>query len=533
MKKIMFVLLVISFCNIFFASELIVKSELKDVKVFLRGAELNHSAVFDYSKGTNRIIISGLADNVDENSLNIKGKGNFMILESRLSRNYLVEKEKSEAIKMLEDSLDLLQNEIDLLNSDIQVSQSQIDLIQSNKNLGTETKAPSVTEIKNMQEFFKRELTSLNKDIIKSNTAIKNKNERREKIKVQLEEMRGNFTKSSSEIIVSILSEGKGKGELEIKYFTHSAGWKAAYDIRTESIKSPIQLSQKALIWQKTGVDWKDMSIALSTGNPSISSSIPNLYTWNLDFYPEPVLSKRDKTFDTAAGAEQHSINQQLSSHTIRNIVSSEVIEVFTSQLAHEFVTPVKYTIPSDGKENMVLLKDYQIEASYSYYAAPKLDQQVYLMAKVKDWGNNPIIPGSANIFFENTYVGNTYLSLNDTEEEIKISLGRDPNVSVKREEVKDFSEDKFLSSDIERKFAYKLMVKNNKNTAIDFILEDQIPISNQEDIEVEILNIDNAKTDKDTGKLTWQFKLDQNSSTERNLSFSVRYPGQKRIQGL
>ena len=530
MRNLSTIIIFFVLVNALGASELIVNSELKSVKVFLRGAELTHSATFEFSRGSNTIVINGLANNINQNSLNIKGAGEFLILETKLSKDYLLEREKNEVIKTLEDSLKTLQNDINLINADIEVGQSEISLILANQKLGTDTKAPSVTEIKKMQEFYKKELTGLHKEIINYNKKIEKLNETIERIRKQLDEMNNYQHKGSSEILVTIIAEQKGKGSIELKYFTYDAGWQASYDVRVENINSPLQLNQKGMIWQNTGLNWNDMNISLSTGNPSLGSYIPELSPWHLDFYREYGLQK-------SRGA---AVNDQVLAEAVvvsalpaKPGIMSDYVTVEQNQLTYEFVTPIKYTILSDNKKHMVQLKDYEIEANYSYYSIPKLSDDAFLTAIIKDWKNNPILPGEANIFFDNTFVGRTTLSPGNTEEEIKLSLGQDPNVSVKRESVKDFSEDKFLSSDVERKFSYKLTVKNNKTTDVNLVLEDQIPISNQEEIEVKLLNPDGATMDKETGKLTWTLKISPGSTIEKNLSFNVRYPGDKEIQGL
>jgi uncharacterized protein (TIGR02231 family) len=530
MKNLAFVLILLLLVNTLSASDIVVKSELKSVKVFLSGAELTHSVAFVYPQGDNTIVVSGLANNIDLNSLNIKPEGDFLILETKISKDYLLEKEKSDKIKVLEDSLEILGNDIDMANAGIEVNQSQIGLILANQNLGTDTKAPSIAEIKKMQEFYEKELTSLHKDILVRSKKVKKLKEIKDKIKRQLDEINNYRNNGSSEIIISVSASQKGKGSIELKYFTREAGWQPAYDVRVSDINSPVSIIQKGVVWQNTGVDWKAIETTLSTGNPSLGSYIPELRPWHLDFYRNYGLQKSKSEFVNLEMMEDAEVT---SAAPRKPGISADYVTVVQNQLTYEFVTPIKYTILSDNKKHTVMLQNYQIDAEYSYYTAPKLSSDAFLTANIKDWGDNPMLTGEANVFFENAFVGTTTLSPNDSQADIKIALGRDSNVKVKRELSKDYSEGKFLSSDVERKYVYKFTIKNYKSVGINLVLEDQVPLSNQEEIEVNVIDTDGAAYDKETGKLAWTMKINPGDEVRKNLSFSVGYPGDKRIQGL
>jgi len=111
--------------------------------------------------------------------------------------------------------------------------------------------------------------------------------------------------------------------------------------------------------------------------------------------------------------------------------------------------------------------------------------------------------------------------------------LGRDESIIVSRNQLKDFSEDKFLSSDIERTFSYEIKIKNNKKNAINLIVEEQFPISQQEDIQVNLKETNGALIDNEIGSLKWNVTINSNESISKRFSFSVRYPKDKKIQGL
>jgi uncharacterized protein (TIGR02231 family) len=211
----------------------------------------------------------------------------------------------------------------------------------------------------------------------------------------------------------------------------------------------------------------------------------------------------------------------------------ADYVTVNQTQLTVEFEPEIKYSISSDGKPQIIALQNYELPARYEYYAAPKLDRDAFLVAFVSDWSDYNLLQGKANIYFANSYVGETYINPNTSDDTLQVSLGRDKGIVIERKAIKDFTEDKFLSSDIERYFAFEITVRNNKNSKVHLILEDQIPISKNEDIEVTLQERDGAEYTKSNGFLKWKIELNPDQTVKKKLVYSVRYPKDKPINGL
>ncbi len=138
------------------------------------------------------------------------------------------------------------------------------------------------------------------------------------------------------------------------------------------------------------------------------------------------------------------------------------------------------------------------------------------------------LLPGEANIMFEGTYIGKTYIDPNSTQDTLNFTLGRDKRVVVKREKSKDFSSVKFLGTNKKQVFTYDITVKNNKKEKVDMILKDQFPVSTNKDIEVELLESNGAAINNDLGVLTWKLELAAGESKKFRISYSIKYPKDK-----
>ena len=139
-------------------------------------------------------------------------------------------------------------------------------------------------------------------------------------------------------------------------------------------------------------------------------------------------------------------------------------------------------------------------------------------------------MPGEANIIFEGTYIGRSFIDPASTQDTLNLTLGRDRRVVIKREKVVDYSSVKFLGSNKKQIFTYEITVKNNKKEAIQLLLKDQYPISSSKDIEEELLDSSGAEVNTGTGVLTWKLQLAPGESKKYKLSYSVKYAKDKTV---
>jgi len=197
-----------------------------------------------------------------------------------------------------------------------------------------------------------------------------------------------------------------------------------------------------------------------------------------------------------------------------------------TLNLAYDIDLP--YDVPTNGKAQTATIATQEINAGYKHYAVPKLDKDVYLLAEIADWGKLNLMPGEANIIFEGTYVGKSFIDPNSTNDTLNLTLGRDKRVVVKRDKLIDYSSVKFLGSNKLQKFTYQLTVKNTKKEAINLLLKDQFPLTTNKEIEVELIDDGGAEVNTDIGVLNWKLNLAAGETRKIKFTYSVKYPKDK-----
>jgi uncharacterized protein (TIGR02231 family) len=202
-----------------------------------------------------------------------------------------------------------------------------------------------------------------------------------------------------------------------------------------------------------------------------------------------------------------------------------DYVSVADNELDVSYDIDLPYDVPTNGKQQIATLKEVSVNGIFKFYAVPKLDKEAYLLTEISEWEKLNLLAGEANIIFEGTYVGKSFIDPASTNDTLNLTLGKDKRVVVKREKMLDFSSVKFMGSNKLQTITYELTVKNNKKDSITFILKDQYPISTNKEIEVELQESTGAEINKEIGVLTWKLQLAPGESKKVRISYSVKYP--------
>jgi len=440
---------------------------------------------------------------------------------------------------MLKDSLDLLSNQLKKVAGQKIIVKGQMDLLNANKDVSGQNTGLSMDQLTKMYDFYATKMNDLNNQQLDLEQKEKKLNENYQRIQNQLNELNSKFNQPTGEVVVSVSSKTSLQTTFQISFLLPDAGWSPSYDIRSKDVHSNVTLNYKANVYQNSGTDWNNVKVKLSTGNPTVSATGPLITPWYLDFYHPVNAYKGDRnapsqSLSNMAMPEVKSKAEE-KDQDFEDVSSSgaDFTTVLQTQLTAEFDISIPYDIPSDGKPHLIAIQDYDLPATYHYYAVPKLDNDAFLIADISSWEDLNLLPGNANIFFEGSYVGQSYLDPLSTKDTLPISLGRDKSIVIKREKVKDFSKEKVIGDNKKQSFAYTIAVKNTKKEPVDIKIIDQYPISQQGKIEVTLDDGGGATLDPSIGKMIWNLHLESNEEKKLQFSFTVKYPKDQVIQGL
>ena len=189
-----------------------------------------------------------------------------------------------------------------------------------------------------------------------------------------------------------------------------------------------------------------------------------------------------------------------------------------------------KYSIPSDGDVTVIEIDKFSVPANYNYFAAPVLNENVFLTAKVGNWEQYNLLPAEANVYFEGSYSGKTNINPGATTDSLTISLGVDPNIVVKRTQRNDFKKTTFIGNNKIVHKGFEIEIRNNKQTDIQLTLVDRIPITQNKSIKLDDIETGTSMYDKEKGILKWIIKLDSGETDKVEHSYSIKYPKGKRV---
>lgn len=518
-----------------------VNAPITDVTLFLSGAQITHKGDVNLKKGENTLVLSGLTAGMDVNSIQILGSKEYTILSVKHQMNY-TSKVSNTRVRAIQDSIKLLGFQTAERASLRAVYQEEKAFLQANRSIKGDNALLIREDLSEMADFYRSRMKEIEYKILDLNQTDRESNEKLQHLQTQLSQLQSQNVTNPSEIEFVVTTDEDKKADVVITYLATNAGWTPYYDLRAEDIESDIEFTYRAKVWQGTGADWKRVNLTISTGNPNVGAQVPALNPWYVNIYAPQAYRGRAKSeaYDDysankpAAVASGYVAEMDKSSWALNSMQTSASFTVVTSNsVSTEFKISIKYDIASDNQPVEVVMQKQRLKASYKYVAIPKLEAAAYLQADIIDWMQYSLLSGESNIYFKGTFVGNGYIDPALANDTLQLSLGRDNAITVKRDQVKDFCKTSVFGVKKSTSKAYEITIVNTKKKAINIEVYDQVPLTQNADLEVAVEELSGATQDAATGKVTWKMTVEPEKTEKRQLRFTVKYPKKNLIQNL
>lgn len=516
-----------------------VKTDISSVRVYLQGAEVIRNQQLNLAKGRHRLVFTGLSPQLVGQSIQVTASENTSILSITSKTNFLSPRKTSPRAQAIRDSLELMQMEQQDLADLEYAFQKEEQILKANQQLKGQDQGLSTDELIKVANFYRSRF----REIFSERTKIKRQ---KNAIRTQINRLNGQLSQlnagnqPTSEVYLEIKVKSPTTTSVKLRYVVSNAGWSPIYDLKAGTLNEPIELKYRALAYNGTGIDWENVKITLSTADPYQSASKPLLSPWYLNEYA----IANNSQFQRQQG-RLNSQPQVLNNMTFDNDVNVPTApssvsggrgirleEIEINELSNDFEIDDPYTIPSDSKPYSIDIKTHQLNASYRHYAVPKLDKDAFLLAQVTGWEQLDLIDGPMHIYHGETYIGQANLSTRTLNDTLDLSLGRDKNVIVTRIKQKEQNKKQFFGSDRKVTRSYKITVKNNHLQPITIEIQDQIPVSNDKEIEVNLIERSKADYAETTGKLIWRFKdIPSGGKRSAEFAYSIKHPKSKPVQ--
>lgn len=282
MKKLALLsFLIVSFS---FGNNKVTSSKIKSVTVYLQNAQITREAPIQLSAGVNEIILGDLSPYIDANSIQISGLKSVSVLGINYKIDYLKTKNDTEAISALLKQRKAFLKELSLLQNKIKGLEEEETLLTTNRKLGTEQEGTNLAKVKEFASHYGNRIASIRDEIYDAKEKIKELNDQTTQLNLQIKELKNNNGPEKGEIKLKLDSRLAVNVTLEVSYVVSNAGWFPVYDIKAKNVDSPLSFYYKAHVFQRTGTDWNNAKITLSTGDPSIDTNKPDITPYYLNF---------------------------------------------------------------------------------------------------------------------------------------------------------------------------------------------------------------------------------------------------------
>jgi len=517
-----------------------VNTKVNAATVYTQGAQLKRFKKINLKKGENIIRFTELERTINANSIQLFGRqGNtgFTVVYTQFSQEFKKIDGLAKKNKMYQDSILLLGRAIDIKNYKIQNLTKEKELIHNHNRIEGQEENTFVTRLGELADFYRDRLNQIDQNLHDLEIEKYNLNVLSNAVKTR----QSNVTSAGHMGVIEakIYAQKDVQASLELNYLVQQVNWTPFYEIKSAGFGKPLKTVCKGTVNQNTGVAWDNVKLTLSTKKPEVLTEVPKVHPWVLYFQNK----RNDYTNSNQliySGAISNSALQMNTASTItpNSSNTSNYLDQFKhathKMINKEYNSDIKYDVSGEQGVAIMVLEEFEMEAEYVYYAVPKYNPNVFLLAQIAKWKQYDLIPAYSTIFIGGSYVGKVFLDPTNAEDNLQMMLGKERGINVERRKINQYSEKKIkLSGGIETtEIGIEIIVHNNLGKEIDLVIKDQVPIVNagETEIEVNVKDISKAKKNEKTGTLTWQYKLKPQKFNKHEIIYEVKKPKGKFI---
>lgn len=480
----------------------------------------------------------------------VRGSAGARLLGVSVERTYFRES-PAERVRALEAEIQSLEDEDAGRKSRQAVIEGQLAFLDA---LAEETEPlarglafgrTQVSDLAALLDYIGQRKTKLMTDLQEIGIARRESGKTLEKLRQELEHLRGARPRQRHVAKIDLEVLEPGHFEADLIYTLTQASWQPLYDLRLwearEQAEEPsLEMTYLGQVQQKTGEDWIDVELILSTARPALSGALPELTPWYLSVLaPRPAVAPAPARMKAAApamemddmfvGAEPEEVRAEPLVEA-----AAAVAVVDTSGAAVTFRIAARGDIPSDGEPHKTTIAIYSLVPELDYLCVPKLADVAHRRAETTNTTGAAFLSGPANVFAGDEFIGLTTLEHIAPGETFELALGVDDRIKVKREMVAR-EVDKSLIGDRRRlHYGYEIEVENLRPAAESVTVQDQYPLSRHEQIKVKLTSAAPEPTSEtEMHELEWKLELAAGQKQVIRFDYGVEHPRSLTVTGL
>ena len=518
-----------------------VQSRIDAVTVYLDRAMITRMADIDLVKGKQELVIDNLPAYIIDDSVRVMGQGSIQAKISgvKVKRIFLQEHQQKK-IEELRRELEKLKDEKKQIEDKLASLNTQKKFIESIKISASENISKELyiqkADTKNWDkvlDFIYQRLDRINEQTISFEQKKRSLLKKIKVVEAELNRYRSKRLPEKKLVEIAIEAADKGRMTLKINYLIPGASWVPSYDVRVGLDSSSICLNYYGIISQKTGEDWNDVKLSLSTAKPHISGLLPELDPWYIDFRQPVFKQARKRAMSDTVMQEAYKLSSP------QEELKQETAYAESRGTSVTFNIKKRETILGKGEPFKTTITQEELQAKLSYICTPKLYEFAFLKAEVVNDTKYSFLQGEVSIFLGENYVGKSKIDTIPIDKTFDLHLGIDERIHIERRLTGEKIDKSFIGKKAVHSYTYRITIENLMKEEKRIIVHDQIPVAEHPDIQVKLVRSVPAIVTKEDvqegspGLLEWELSLPAQKTKTIEFEFSVAFPKGKRIKGL
>jgi uncharacterized protein (TIGR02231 family) len=519
------------------AADVEVASTVDAVTVYPDGASVTRVIALDLARGDNTLVARDFPLTLDPSSLRVEGEASARLsigaIDTRSPRAVppvnLPELDKR--IEALKDQRADLTGAINAATARRRFAEHFADA--SPAGLGEKGEARPIEE-------WRRAFSAVAEEVASADTTIRNAEREQRDIDreiARLESDRATKPPGKLEVRIDLAAAAATRATLRVTYAVRNARWTPLYDARLDTgardRKPALELVRRAEITQATGEDWSNVALAVSTVRTARGGSAPELNSLIVQ-YPQPPRAQGAAAVSDLATRSMPASAAAPAPPAQRADEQQATAEVGGFQVT--FRIPGRVSLGASEGARSLMVSTATIAPDLALRAVPVRDPTAYLEARFVQGEDAPLLPGRVAIYRDGVFVGRGQMAAAGKDETVRLGFGADDKVKIERALVRrnEGSAGLIVATSKTDERTFKTSVRNGHDFPIAITIEDQLPVSENEDIVVEMLPSTTPPTATNArdrrGVLQWAFEAKPGEARDIAFAWRLRWPKDKGV---
>lgn len=516
-------------------TEKYMSSQIKKVVAYNGQAVITREVdLDDLVPGDYQIIIDNLPKTLNNDTLRVTGSGSANVSIHNVQVSPLPQNIESKSVYIIKQQIEELEQLILSTENQLEVAEISEEFLNEVQKISNRKIQSQIKEVILSAQQWQKTLDFIKSNLIYTLEQQRTKRYQKKKFQNSLRKLRRSLNKALKDdkskkqgATVYFTVKQAGQLKLQLHYLINQVNWTPSYEANLSEKESLVRLNYFGNVIQRTGENWNDIDIKLSTSSPLINAKVPILDPW---IVTNSLPGSRQRNMRNVMNAPALSSASEM----LRSDVEKEEegfsfsqSEIQTQGLSVLFSIPHKISIESATSARKVAIASRSFKYKPEYHIVPKLSSYAFLKATFANSSNIPLLAGKIRNYVDLDYTGTSKLPLVRPGERASLNFGIDPNIKVQRKELKnDKFPDGVLRDRIKRTFAYEMLVTNFKPKPQKVIVWDHLPVSKNPKISINIKQMNPTPTLKLKNNIfKWILTLKPLEKKRIYIEYDLTYP--------